>query len=88
MILQSLYEYYEILVKAGEVPHPGYVIANVSYALNLSPQGELLNVIPLKQSVTRGKKTVEVPRPMEVSNRKIRRRALNLIFFVKIPVMF
>ncbi|MFO7160775.1 MAG: type I-C CRISPR-associated protein Cas8c/Csd1 [[Clostridium] cellulosi] len=66
MILQSLYEYYEILVKAGEVPHPGYVIANVSYALNLSPQGELLNVIPLKQSVTRGKKTVEVPRPMEV----------------------
>ncbi|MFT9057654.1 MAG: type I-C CRISPR-associated protein Cas8c/Csd1, partial [Ethanoligenens sp.] len=66
MILQSLVDYYEILAKSGEISKPGYGKVNVSFALNLSPQGNLLNVIPLKNPVQRGKKTVEVPRSMEV----------------------
>lgn len=66
MILQSLVDYYEILAQAGEISRPGYCRANISFALNLSPQGKLLNVIPLKQPAQRGKKTVEVPQKLEV----------------------
>lgn len=66
MILQSLVEYYEILAEAGEISHPGYCMVNVSFALNLSQSGELLNVIPLKRSVQRGKKAAEIPISLEV----------------------
>lgn len=68
MILQSLVNYYEILAddKESEIPKVGYCKANVSYAINLSLEGELLNIIPLKIGVQRGKKIVEVPQRMEV----------------------
>ena len=68
MILQALTRYYDILVSDPEsgIAPPGYSSANVSFALNLSPQGELLEVYPLSQTVQRGKKTVEAPRRMIV----------------------
>jgi CRISPR-associated protein Csd1 len=68
MILQSLVNYYEILAndEDSNIPQLGYSKANVSYAVNLSLDGELLNVIPLKIGVQRGKKIVEVPQSMEV----------------------
>ncbi|NLB42504.1 MAG: type I-C CRISPR-associated protein Cas8c/Csd1, partial [Clostridiales bacterium] len=68
MILQSLVNYYEILANDdnSNIPRLGYSKANVSYAANISPEGELLNIIPLKISVPRGKKTVEVPQAMDV----------------------
>jgi CRISPR-associated protein Csd1 len=68
MILQSLANYYEILVNDSEsdISKPGYSKANVSYAANISPEGQLLNIIPLKISVKRGKKTVEIPQAMDV----------------------
>lgn len=66
MILQALVDYYELLAKANKIPKPGYCIANVSYALDLSKNGELVGIIPLKLQVERGKKQVEVPRKMEV----------------------
>ncbi|HZJ78563.1 MAG TPA: type I-C CRISPR-associated protein Cas8c/Csd1 [Clostridia bacterium] len=66
MILQSLVDYYEILAAAGEISKPGYCKAKVSYALNISQDGELLGVIPLKIEVPRGKKMVEVPQLLEV----------------------
>jgi CRISPR-associated protein Csd1 len=70
MILQSLAKYYDVLLEDSEnedgVPSPGYSMANVSYALNLSSQGELLDIFPLLVSVQRGKKTVEKPRRMIV----------------------
>jgi CRISPR-associated protein Csd1 len=48
MILQSLYNYYQILREDPdvEIAEPGYSAANVSFALNLSPDGELLDIIP------------------------------------------
>lgn len=68
MILQSLYNYYQILLNDPEVEiaEPGYSNAPVSHALNLSAQGELLDIIPLYVPVQQGKKTVERPRRMNV----------------------
>lgn len=72
MILQALTKYYDILsAEASEnedsnVAQPGYSVANVSYALNLSTQGELLDVFPLSQQVQRGKKMVDKPLSMSV----------------------
>lgn len=71
VILQALERYYQILScdeKSGISPL-GYSFINVSFALNISKGGELLEVIPLKQSVERGKKTVEVPQQMILPER-------------------
>ncbi len=72
MILQALTRYYDILSaeqtegEESNIAQPGYSPANVSYALNLSPRGELLDVIPLFKQVKRGKKMVEKPQSMIV----------------------
>ncbi len=68
MILQSLVNYYEILAddEDSDIPQLGYCRTKVSYAINLSLEGELLNIFPMKIGVQRGKKIVEVPQSMEV----------------------
>ena len=60
MLLQALVRYYEILSddEESEIPKLGYGKANVSYALNISKDGELLNLIPLKILDSKGKKQV------------------------------
>ncbi len=76
MILQELAQYYEILSRdpdSGVAP-PGYSPVGVSYALNISPQGQLLDVFPLSQPKQLGKATVEVPRTMIVPE-KVKRSA-------------
>ena len=73
MLLQSLVDYYEILTEDNEsgVPRLGYGKANVSFALNISIQGEILNVIPLKIPDVTGKKmapqSMTVPEPVKKS---------------------
>jgi CRISPR-associated protein Csd1 len=68
MNLQALNRYYDILARDPEsgIALPGYSTVGVSFALNLSSQGELLDVLPQFMQVQRGKKTVDVPRPMPV----------------------
>lgn len=68
MILHALTRYYEILVNdpTREIARFGYSTVGVSYALNISTTGELLDILPLFDQVPRGKKLVEVPRPMFV----------------------
>lgn len=63
MILQALVKYYDILAEDPEsgISKEGYSKAKISYALNLSENGDLLEIIPLKQEVKRGSKTVELP---------------------------
>ncbi|MCD7867109.1 MAG: type I-C CRISPR-associated protein Cas8c/Csd1 [Clostridiales bacterium] len=61
MILQSLMSYYETLVESGKAAKPGWCHAKVSYVLNLSADGALRGIIPLKSEEVRGKKTVMVP---------------------------
>jgi CRISPR-associated protein Csd1 len=62
MILQALYNYYQILLKDPdvEIAEPGYSAADVSFALNLSPEGELLDIFPLSSKIFDGKKTRHV----------------------------
>ncbi|MBI5840450.1 MAG: type I-C CRISPR-associated protein Cas8c/Csd1 [Chloroflexi bacterium] len=67
MILQSLYNYYQILLKDPKViiALPGYRSENINYVLNLSNAGELLDVIPL----TSGEKKYRVMRAPERAKR-------------------
>jgi hypothetical protein len=60
MILQALTRYYEILEEDGKLPKPGYADAKVSFALNLSEAGKLLEILPLKHEEKRGKKDSRV----------------------------
>jgi CRISPR-associated protein Csd1 len=68
MILQALTRYYDILSKEPEsnIAPPGYSTVGVSFALNISAQGELLDVFSLLLQEQRGKKTVDVSRRMIV----------------------
>lgn len=66
MILQSLVEYYEALERKGKITSPGWCTAKVSFALDISEQGELKGVIPLKQEQFRGKKSVMAPQNLTV----------------------
>ena len=66
MILQALVKYYECLADAGKVTRPGWCSAKVAASLNISQEGELLGITPLKNEETRGKKTIEVPKSKEV----------------------
>ena len=71
MILQALYSYYQILLNDPdvEIAEPGYSNEPVSHVVNLSLQGDLLDIIPLYVPVQMGKKTVEVPRRLNVPER-------------------
>lgn len=66
MILQALVEYYEALERKGKITSPGWCRAKVAYGLDISEQGELKSVIPLKQERQKGKKTVTVPQSLTV----------------------
>ena len=61
MILQALTRYYEDLLSRGEIAAPGWNPAKISYALCLNGAGDLEQVIPTMEEVTKGKKTVLQP---------------------------
>ena len=61
MILQALTRYYEVLLKEGKTVPEGWCRAKVAYALNLSEEGMIKNVISLKVEQTMGKKQVWLP---------------------------
>ena len=72
MILQALVDYYEAMAKQGKLAKPGWCEAKISYGLNISPEGDLLDVVSMKISVQKGKKTVETPQGIimpEATNR-------------------
>ncbi len=79
MILQALNRYYDILIKdpQAEVAPFGYGTVNVGFALNLSTEGDLLDVLPLYTQEQRGNKVVEVPRPMIVPEQVKRTSGVN-----------
>ncbi len=78
MILQALNRYYDILLKdsSAAIPRFGYSVVPVSFALNISEDGELLDVLPQFVQVQRGKKLVDRPRPMVVPQQV--KRAVNI----------
>lgn len=69
MILQALCRYHDILKDEGQttLPEPGYSIAKVSFALVLSPDGDLTNIIDLRVD---GKKPT--PQAMSVPFQEVR----------------
>ena len=56
MILQSLVDYYEVLVRKEKAVKPGWCKAKVSYALNLFPDGTLKGILPLQEEQQKEKK--------------------------------
>lgn len=62
MILQSLYSYYQILLKDPdvEIAPPGYSAAKINFVLNLSAIGTLEDIIPLSTKFFNGKKEREL----------------------------
>jgi len=68
MILQALNQYYQRLLNDDQsgVSRPGYSKAKVSFALVLSPAGQLLQVIDLREQ----RKGKAVPRAMDVPERE------------------
>ena len=66
MILQALVNHYENLEKQGKVDQEGWCKAKVSYAVNLSRDGEILGILSLKIEEERGKRKVWVPRQIKV----------------------
>ncbi len=79
MILQALTRYYDLLAKDPEIniPPPGYCTAGVSFALNLSRGGELMDIFPLFQQVQMGNKLVEKPLRMTVPEQVKKTSAIN-----------
>lgn len=67
MILQALTAYYEQLLRQGKIAAPGWDgHFKVSYELRLNDAGQLVDVVDLRVSETKGKKTVIVPRELRV----------------------
>lgn len=68
MLLQALCRYYDILLKdhSLDIAPIGYGTVGIGFALSISEHGDLLDIFPLFEQVQRGKKTVEVARPMVV----------------------
>lgn len=61
MILQALTRYYEDLLSRGEIAAPGWAPAKISFALCLNENGELTQIVPTMEEVSKGKKTVFQP---------------------------
>ncbi|MGE5560664.1 MAG: type I-C CRISPR-associated protein Cas8c/Csd1 [Chloroflexota bacterium] len=74
MILQALYHLYQRLLDEPEsgISPPGYSTARVSFALNLSKTGELLDLIDLRVADKAGKEGKPLARDMVVP-RKVKR---------------
>jgi CRISPR-associated protein Csd1 len=66
MILTALAEYYDVLAAKGALPRTGWTPKEISYALSLSPEGELLQVIQLHVETQQGGKTVLRPQKLTV----------------------
>ena len=61
MILQALTEYCRVLADRGVLEAPGWSSAKISFALCLSADGTLEQVISLQTEQPRGKKLVVAP---------------------------
>ena len=66
MILQALVSHYEDLMRTGKIAKPGWEKAKVSFGLNLSDDGKVTGLLPLKVSRNVGNKTVDAPGLLEV----------------------
>lgn len=66
MILQALVKYYQDMTAKGKIAEYGWGPAKISYALCIDKQGNLLQVISLKEELEKGKKKVLVPQNIKL----------------------
>jgi CRISPR-associated protein Csd1 len=66
MILQALYNYYQVLKEDSDVAPDGYTKIGIGFALEISKQGEVIGVIPLYTTKQGRKKSVQEQQPMIV----------------------
>ena len=66
MILQALVKYYEDLKRQGKLPQQGWCQAKVSYGINLSIDGDIKNILWLKEERQAGKKQIWISQTMKV----------------------
>ncbi len=65
-MLKALVQRYEDECREGNLSREGWEKRKVSFALVLSDEGDVLEVLPLTQRVQKGKKMAEVPQFLEV----------------------
>ena len=65
-MLKALVQRYEDECRAGNIAREGWEKRKVSFALVLSDEGDVLEVLPLTQRVQKGKKVVDVPQSLTV----------------------
>lgn len=66
MILEALASHYEDMLEKGLISRPGWGKANITFGLDLEDDGSIISLLPLKVEKINGKKTVRVPRTMDV----------------------
>ncbi len=69
MILQSLFRRYENLAHKGKLPLKGWSNEKISFGLRLNEDGEIVQVVDLREEVTSGKKKTLMPRSENVPER-------------------
>ncbi len=80
MILQALTRYYETLREADEIAPRHYAKTNVSFGLQLDSNGTLIEIIPLKTTVTRNGKQVERPQQLNLPEAVVRSSGIQTNF--------
>lgn len=69
MILQALFKRYENLAKEDKLPLRGWSNEKVSFGIRLNEDGEIVQVVDLRQEVVKGKKKVKEPKSIKVPER-------------------
>lgn len=79
MILRSLYDFYQILREDPdvEIAEPGYSAVNINFALNISPEGELEDIIPLPSKIFDGRTTRDVDYIRMIVPEQVKRSGIN-----------
>lgn len=83
--MQSLVRYYESLAEQGKITMQGWCRSMISFAVELSEEGELLRILSLKQEEERGKKKVLVPQVFVVPQKVKRSSNVAPDFLADIP---
>ncbi len=66
MILQALTHHYEDLLELGKISRPGWGMSKVSYGLELSDDGEVLDLLDIQRVEQRKDKLVKIPQEKTV----------------------
>lgn len=88
MILQALVKHYEDLAAQGKLDRPGWSRIGISYALYIQDNGELEQVVSVKNEEERGKKKALVPQSMSLPAPVKRSSGIASNFCGTIPAIF